>query len=431
MQTNDSLDPGGLIAPASVATDRPATLERRRGRRSVREALIIRAVSRALATGAMSGSLRLDLPSGRSKVFTGSRSGPEAHVILRSFKPLWQALRRGALGLVESHIDGAIDTPDLSAVLRFCLANRGAYAAIGGGFLRSRWLGRLWHRQQGNTIDGSRRNIAAHYDLGNAFYALWLDPTMMYSSAIFDGGAGVPLEAAQLVRLDRIRDALEVTAGDRVLEIGCGWGALAESLARAGASVDAITISSEQLAFTQARLERAGLAARAQARFCDYRHLTGSFDRIVSIEMVEAVGEEHWPTYFGTLHDRLEPGGVAVLQAITIDDAHFDAYRRDPDFIQRYIFPGGMLPTVSAMAEQAERAGLTFETVERFGLGYARTLAHWRDAFDAAWPQIAALGFDERFRRMWRYYLTYCEVGFEAGDIDVGLYRLRKPGAAP
>ncbi len=426
MQSDDTLDSNRLIAPTDARAQSPRTP--RPGRFSLREAAIVRAVSRVLAGTKLNGTLRLDLPSGRSEVFGGARSGPDAHVTMRSFAPLWQGLRRGSLGLVEAHIDGAIDTPDLGAVLRFCLANRGAYAALGGGFLRSRLLGRVQHRQRANTLDGSRRNIAAHYDLGNAFYALWLDPTMMYSSAMFDGAAEEALHDAQLVRLQRIAAALDLSPGQRVLEIGCGWGGLAETLARAGAIVDAITISAEQLAFTQARLADAGLTERARARFCDYRHLDGHYDRIVSIEMIEAVGEDNWPVYFNTLSDRLVPGGSAVLQAITIDAVHFDAYRRDPDFIQRYIFPGGMLPTIEAMAAEAERAGLQFEIVERFGRGYARTLAHWRDAFDAAWPRIEALGFDDRFRRMWRYYLTYCEVGFEAGDIDVGLYRLRRTG---
>ena len=429
MQTNDALDPGGLIAPASVATDRPATLGRRRGRRSVREALIIRAVSRALATGAMSGSLRLDLPSGRSKVFTGSRPGPEAHVILRSFKPLWQALRRGALGLVESHIDGAIDTPDLSAVLRFCLANRGAYAAIGGGFLRSRWLGRLWHRQQRNTIDGSRRNIAAHYDLGNAFYSLWLDPTMMYSSAIFDGGAGEPLEVAQLVRLDRIRDALEVAAGDRVLEIGCGWGALAETAAREfGARITGVTLSTEQLAFAQERVARHGVAELCELRLQDYRDISdGPFDAIASIEMFEAVGREYWGGFFATLRDKLKPGGRACIQTITIRDDLFERYVRSTDFIQQYIFPGGLLPSPQAFRAEAQRAGLEVVNELAFGADYAETLRRWREQFMAQDPQVRKLGFDTRFMRIWEFYLAYCEAAFATGNTGVVQFTLRRP----
>lgn len=396
----------------------------RRTRVSWREELVIRLITRALRGAEIVGCLTLELPSGRVETF--GRDGPEARVVLASMRPLWRGLRRGALGLVEAHIEGEIDSPDLAAVLRFALANRHAYHALSGGLTRPRLIDRLWHRWRANTLTGSRRNIAAHYDLGNAFYALWLDPSMTYSSAIFE--AETPsLEAAQAVKLGRIVEALELSDGARVLEIGCGWGALAEAIARAGAEVDAITISAEQLAVASARIEAAGLAGRATARFCDYRSLDGVYDRIVSIEMIEAVGAENWPVYFATLRDRLVPGGSAVLQAITIDERHFEAYRADPDFIQRYIFPGGMLPTVAAMASHAASAGLTFETVEQFGAGYARTLSEWRRRFDEAWPQIGALGFDDRFRRMWRYYLTYCEIGFEASDIDVGIYRLRRP----
>jgi cyclopropane-fatty-acyl-phospholipid synthase len=417
MQSNDAFEAG------SFPEQSPGDADAGSARISWREGLLVRVLSRIFARQEIAGRLKLTLPSGRVAVF--GRSGAEAHVVLHSFAPLWKGLRRGSLGVVEAHIDGAIDSPDVGAVLRFCLANRKAYGAISGGFMRAPWLDRLWHQRRANTLDGSKRNIAAHYDLGNAFYNLWLDPSLTYSSAIYRSGAET-LDDAQQIKIAAILDALELEPGHRVLEIGCGWGALAEATAGAGASVTAITLSAEQLAFTTARLERSGLSDRAQARFCDYRHVEGSFDRIMSIEMIEAVGEENWPAYFQVLADRLKPGGVAVVQAITIDEAHFDAYRRDPDFIQRYIFPGGMLPTVSAMAGHAAQAGLAFETVERFGPGYARTLAEWRTRFDAAWPQIAALGFDERFRRMWRYYLTYCETGFEAGDIDVGLYRLRR-----
>ena len=427
-----------LAGPLNETTAMKRVAPAVRNRPSWREALIVRLLKRVFSAHGIKGRMRLDLPSGRSELFEGppgpaSTDAPEAHVILRSFGPLWQGLRRGSLGIVEAHIDGDVDSPDVGAVLRFCLANRGVHRALSGGLTRSRLLDRIWHRTRANTISGSRRNIAAHYDLGNAFYALWLDPTMTYSSAIYDAQAQ-SLEAAQLVKIERIVAALELdrtgaAVAPNVLEIGCGWGALAAAIARAGARVDAITISSEQLAFTQARLESSGLCDTATVHFCDYRKVEGTYDRIVSIEMIEAVGEENWPRYFATLRDRLKPGGSAVLQAITIDERHFDAYRREPDFIQRYIFPGGMLPTVCAIEQQAANAGLRFEVVERFGRDYARTLAAWRSAFDEAWPRIAALGYDDRFRRMWRYYLCYCEAGFESGDIDVGLYRLRRPDA--
>jgi cyclopropane-fatty-acyl-phospholipid synthase len=391
---------------------------------SWREELIVRALSRALAGDQVRGRLWLTLPSGRVEVF--GTSGPDAVIALGSLDPLWLGLWRGALGVADSYLDGEIETPDLGAALRFCLANTSAVSSVGGGVLRPRLIDRLWHRARANTRSGSRRNIAAHYDLGNAFYALWLDPTMTYSSALFTAPAET-LEQAQHAKNRAILDSLELRAGDRLLEVGCGWGGFAQAAARAGAQVTAITLSGEQLRYTQDRIAAAGLSETAQIAFCDYRDVTGRFDKIASIEMIEAVGEKNWPTYFQMLHDRLAPGGVAVLQAITIDERHFDSYRRETDFIQRYIFPGGMLPTTQAMAREAARAGLSFEVVTRFGTGYARTLADWRTKFERAWPHIAALGFDERFRRMWLYYLTYCEVGFENGDIDVGLYRLRRP----
>ena len=389
---------------------------------SWREEIIVRALARALRGDHIKGRLWLTLPSGRTEGF--GRTGPDAAIILRSFEPLWRGLTRGALGVTECYLDGTIDTPDLGAALRFCLANASAVSAIGDGVLRPGLMDKIWHRRHANTRAGSRRNIAAHYDLGNEFYQLWLDPTMTYSSALFE--AGDSLEAAQHRKNELILEALGITAGERVLEIGFGWGGFAEAAARRGAHVTGLTLSRQQLAYATQRLAAAGLADRTDMRFLDYRDASGQFDKIASIEMIEAVGEENWPAYFQVLHDRLRPGGTAVLQAITIDERHFQAYRREPDFIQRYIFPGGMLPSASAMAQEAARAGLTFETVQRFGGSYARTLAIWRDAFEANWPRITALGFDDRFRRMWGYYLTYCEAGFENGDIDAGLYRLRR-----
>jgi cyclopropane-fatty-acyl-phospholipid synthase len=220
---------------------------------------------------------------------------------------------------------------------------------------------------------------------------------------------------------------LDLQPGQRLLEIGFGWGGLVERAARQGVAVTGLTLSREQLSDARNRLAAAGLADAADLRYEDYRDTTGSYDRIASIEMIEAVGAESWPVYFATLRDRLTPGGIAVLQAITIDEAHFDAYRLRPDFIQRYIFPGGMLPTAAIIREEAARAGLSLQAGQRFGESYATTLWHWLRRFEAGWPEIAKLGFDERFRRLWTYYLTYCAAGFEAGRIDVGLYRLRRP----
>jgi cyclopropane-fatty-acyl-phospholipid synthase len=284
-------------------------------------------------------------------------------------------------------------------------------------------LHRWQHRTRANTPAGSRRNIEHHYDLGNAFYACWLDAGMSYSSALFRHPSQ-SLEEAQTAKQDRVLELLDVQQGQRVLEIGCGWGGLAERLAVAGCHVTAVTLSPSQYDYTQARLAKAGLSARVDLRLQDYRSIEGSYDRIVSIEMLEAVGEAWWPTWFTMLHSRLRTGGIAVFQTITIDDARFDAYRTRADFIQRYIFPGGMLPSPHALRAQVARAGLTSLGMETFGDSYARTLALWQERFQAAWLEIAASGFPDRFKLMWEYYLSYCEAGFRAGSVDVGLWRV-------
>ena len=386
--------------------------------------LILRAMA-AATRDVGRGQLRVVMPSGRALTI-GRPSGVEASITLNSYALFWKALRRGAIGAAESYIAGDFDTRDLSDVLRFFVDNEAAMAAAGRGFFRVRQPDRLRHRLRTNTRAGSRRNIAHHYDLGNDFYRTWLDASMTYSSALYGAGP-MTLEVAQDAKYAAIIAALELAPGHDLLEIGCGWGRMTERAASLGARVTALTISREQLAFTRARLASAGLVSRAQAQFLDYRDAVGQYDRLVSIEMIEAVGEAHWPAYFRVVADRLRPGGIAVLQAITMEEARFQRYRGKPDFIQQYIFPGGMLPTVPLMAARAEEMGLGFEVVTSFGLSYVTTLAEWRRRFDAAWPELTRLGFDERFRRMWDYYLTYCAVGFERGAIDVGIYRLTKP----
>lgn len=372
------------------------------------------------------GRLNLELPSGAGASI-GDRSAPtEAHMALRSYAALWKVARRGALGFAEGYMVGDFDTNDLKALFELYLANEPAITRTLPRINETRRLDLRFHLSRRNSRDGSRRNIADHYDLGNAFYSQWLDPSMLYSSGIY-GEATDTLEDAQATKMRRVLDGLELNGGEALLEIGCGWGAFASAAAQQGAQVKAITISAEQLAGARERIAAAGLHDRVDLCFEDYRDTSGSFDRLVSIEMIEAVGEENWPLFFDTVGERLRPGGLAVIQAITIREDAFAQYRQNPDFIQRYIFPGGMLPTVELMRHRASEAGLEFETIERFGSSYAATLAEWRRRFEAAWPEIAKLGFDERFRRMWRYYLTYCEIGFERGLVDVGLYRLRKP----
>ncbi len=377
------------------------------------------------------GQLDLTMPDGSTMVLGGALPGPRAALHLHRWRPLLRLAMEGDLGLAFSYRDGDWTTPDLTALLSFGLANESALKSQGRARGPARWLGLLLHRANANTRRRSRDNISAHYDLGNRFYEQWLDASMLYSSALYEAetpNAAPSLEAAQQRRLDRIVSLLDAQPGQRVLEIGCGWGTLAATLAqRCQAQVVGLTLSTEQLAFAQDRAREWQVADQVDLRLQDYRDVDGQFDRIVSIEMIEAVGESYWPVYFQTLKDRLKPGGSAVLQAITIDEAHFEAYRSSPDFIQRCIFPGGMLPTPERMAEQARRVGLTFSTELRFGRDYARTLADWRQRFLAQWPAIEALGFDLPFKRIWEYYLSYCEAGFLAGRVDVGLYRLERP----
>jgi cyclopropane-fatty-acyl-phospholipid synthase len=280
-------------------------------------------------------------------------------------------------------------------------------------------VNRLRHGLRGNSRAGARRNIHAHYDLGNEFYARWLDPSMTYSSARYEA-PGQPLQAAQEAKYASLARQMALAADHHVLEIGCGWGGFAEFAAReVKAKVTAITISQAQFEFARKRMHDQGLAERADIRLVDYRDVEGRFDRVASIEMFEAVGEKYWPAYFGKIREALKPGGRAGLQIITIRDDLYAGYRRRADFIQKYIFPGGMLPSEARLREVTERAGLAWEGVSRFGQHYADTLAEWAQRFEGAWGDIVGLGFDERFRRLWRFYLSYCEAGFRTGRTDV------------
>ena len=389
------------------------------------------------------GSLVLELPDGRRIAGHGATAGPSGLLQVHAWRSLWQLLVAGDVAFAESYIRGEWSTPDLAAVVEVVARNREAIDRAMAGFAPARAIDWVAHRLRANTKAGSRRNIAAHYDLGNDFYAAWLDSEMVYSSAIWPEERPVlapnadtrpevhtaALESAQATKLDRVVELVDAAPGHRVLEIGVGWGALASRLAqRVGAHVTGLTLSRHQLSHVQSRAGAEGLAHLVEPRYQDYRDVTGTYDRIVSIEMIEAVGRAYWPTYFRTLRDRLCPRGHAIVQAITIDHARLEAYAATPDFIQVHVFPGGMLPSIEAMADEAARAGLSFACVERFGMSYARTLAEWRRRFLEAWPQIAQMGFDEAFRRKWEYYLGYCEGGFRAGAIDVGLYRLAPAG---
>jgi cyclopropane-fatty-acyl-phospholipid synthase len=387
---------------------------------------LIVALARRLLPQDFVGSLTLTLPSGHSLVIGKPGTGIDADLTLRNYRVIPAGMRRAQLGFFDCYMAGDIDSSNPADFFRFYLQNRDGIDNAGRGLFFASLFDRLWHWRRDNTKRGSRENISAHYDLGNAFYRLWLDDTMTYSSAVFDG-SGNSLESAQRRKYRRVMDAIDLAPGDDVLEIGSGWGGFAEEAGKAGARVRGITLSTEQLAFARERIAERKLSSQCRFHLEDYRDTVGTFDKIASIEMIEAVGEAHWPTYFRTLFERLNPGGLAAIQGITILERNFEAYRSGVDFIQRYIFPGGMLLTKQIMKEQTDRAGLMLERVECFGQSYATTLRMWRDRFEAAWPQVSKLGFDERFRRMWRLYLAYCEAGFAEAIIDVGIYRLRKP----
>lgn len=373
------------------------------------------------------GGITIVLPNGRSRTIGRPTTGEHAVLKLNNFKVIGEAMRRGTVGFAAAYINGDIEVDDLTALFRFFLQNRDMFENANPGLFRRAAQDLAYHLARGNTREGSKQNISEHYDLGNDFYGQWLDPSMTYSSALFASG-DQSLEEAQRAKYHRVADMAGVTEGSSVLEIGCGWGGFAETIARDyKANLHGITLSREQLKYGLDRLERQGLDGLAKLVFEDYRDTTGQYDHIGSIEMIEAVGEEHWPSYFQTVHDRLKPGGTAAIQAITINEADFEGYRSGPDFIQRYIFPGGMLLTKTAMQQQGDRVGLVLENVETFGLSYARTLKLWRERFLERWPVIAPLGYDEAFRRKWVYYLAYCEAGFAEGSIDVGIYQYRRP----
>ena len=380
-----------------------------------------RAVLRLLE-GLRGGSLELTLPGGlRQRCGEGPR---QAAMAVADWDVFDEVLARGDIGLAEAWIDGRWTSPDPAALLTLLAENR---EAIARALYGSAWAlagARLRHLFNANTRAGSKRNILAHYDLGNDFYRLWLDPGMSYSSALYAGEAQQPLQAAQEAKNRRILSRLQARPGQRVLEIGCGWGGFAELAARDGLEVHGITLSPSQLAYARERMARAGLDERVRLSLTDYRDLDGRYDHIVSVEMFEAVGERWWPAWFAAVARNLAPGGRAVAQVITLREDLFARYRKGTDFIQQMVFPGGMLPSVAAFREQAGRAGLEVREAFSFGRDYARTLAEWARNFEAAWPQIARLGFDERFRRLWRFYLAYCEAGFAAGSTDVVQFEL-------
>ncbi|MEX1664317.1 class I SAM-dependent methyltransferase [Zhongshania arctica] len=389
-------------------------------------------VAKVLAplANASRGVLSLTLPNGNSVEF-GEHSCEHLNpvIVLHNWKAVRKAFTGGDLGWSEAYMDGDWDSPDIAMLVEWIVVNEENF----GGMLDSgkvegafqKWR----HQRNANSKRGSRRNISYHYDLGNEFYQHWLDPSMTYSAAYYTSEHQT-LAEAQYAKYQRIIDFLDIKDGDSILEIGCGWGGFAEQVCRQKkVSLHGITLSERQLEFAQQRLAKADTLGTADFTLTDYRDADGEYDHIVSIEMLEAVGEKYWPTYFDTVYKRLKPGGSASIQVITIEDKRFEPYSSSPDFIQTYIFPGGMLPTPDIFKEQATSAGLKVTDEEAFGMGYARTLRDWRDAFQQRWEEIVPLGFDKRFQRMWHYYLTYCEGGFRGNSIDVYQFVLEKPAA--
>ena len=382
----------------------------------------------SLAQKLKNGRIDFNLPDGRLFRVDAPNPGPVAQIDVHNPDTFTRLIREGDLGMADAYLEGWWSTPDLQAFMDVIHAdNNDAYDSFAGMQLVRIWE-RLRHWMNRNTKDQARKNISYHYDLGNEFYRLWLDDTMTYSSALFDTGQE-SLEKAQTAKYQSMVDQMGAEPGDHVLEIGCGWGGFAEYAAKErGLNVTGLTISREQYDYARERINRAGLSDKVDIKLQDYRDEQGTYDGIASIEMFEAVGERYWPVYFDALRERLKPGKNATLQIITVEDARFEIYRKSVDFIQKYIFPGGMLPSPSVLRREVERAGLNVMKSIEFGESYSQTLRRWHETFNQRWDDVALLGFDGRFRRMWNFYLTSCAAGFHSGCIDVTQITVTKPG---
>jgi len=377
------------------------------------------------------GSIIMIVPDGRAFHFQGREEGPEAVFKLNDYSVFRKLWRHGTLGFGEAYFQGLWESPDVTTLLEILARNEDDFEEFFTAGKLFQPFQQIFNWLRRNNKQGSRRNIIAHYDLGNDFYGQWLDPSMTYSSAKFIKGTE-DLSEAQRNKYKSLADELKLEPHHTLLEIGSGWGGFAEYAAtEIGCKITGITISPEQYKFSVERIKRQGLEDRVEFRLQDYRDVDGKFDRIASIEMLEAVGLSYWPVYFRTLFDRLEPGGLAGVQVITIEDKFFDGYSKRADFIQRYIFPGGMLPSPNVLKNQVGNAGLIWRNNVNFGLDYAKTLSEWRNRFQSAWPEIQTLGFDERFRLLWKYYLSYCEAGFRVGCIDVAQFTVQRPQEQP
>ncbi|MBT2131014.1 SAM-dependent methyltransferase [Aliiroseovarius lamellibrachiae] len=375
------------------------------------------------------GQLDFVLPDGRRFRASGEGGGQVAELHIHNPDVFARLVREGDLGFCDAYIEGDWSTPDLQAFLDLVQDDNDMLYDGFPGMIFVRAYERMRHVMNGNSRRQARKNISYHYDLGNDFYGLWLDDSMTYSSALFLSGQE-SLERAQQQKYASMLEQMGVGPGDHVLEIGCGWGGFAEYAARRGVRVTGLTISQEQHDFAVGRIHEAGLSELVTIRMQDYRDETGEYDGVASIEMFEAVGEKYWPIYFETVRKCLRPGAQAVLQIITITETRFDKYRKGVDFIQKYIFPGGVLPSKSRLRHEVERAGLAFRDQITFGESYSVTLRRWHDVFNAKWARVSRLGFDDKFRRMWNFYLTSCAAAFHSGNCDVVQVTLQNPAAS-
>jgi len=381
----------------------------------------------AQASQIRKGRLDVILPDGRHFRTEGPAPGPVAQVTIHNPDLFARLLREGDVGFGEAYMDGWWSTPDLQAFMDLIHDDNEPMLSGFPGMSLVRAFERMRFWLQSNSRRQARRNIAHHYDLGNSFYELWLDETMTYSSAIFSSGQE-SLDAAQTAKYASMVDQIGAQPGDHVLEIGCGWGGFAEYAARdRGLRVTGLTISREQFDYATARVASAGLSDLVDIKLQDYRDETGRYDGIASIEMFEAVGEKYWSTYFNAVRNRLKPGKAATLQVITVEDTRFESYRKEVDFIQKYIFPGGILPSPSVLRREVEAAGLNVLCSIEFGDSYSQTLRRWSDTFNQRWEEVSQLGFDDRFRRMWEFYLTSCAASFRTGICDVTQITIRAP----
>ena len=402
---------------ASLAAEPTATLQAWRRRRGPGWDVQMLALALRHCWGV--GTLTLTAPDGSIHRMEGAQPGLDARMEVRDGRFVRRVLATGDVGFADSYIAGEWDSPDLARLLTAFSANFDGIARLMDGQPWLRFANWAAHALNRNSRSGSRRNISAHYDLGDDFYRLWLDAGMNYSSGLYEEQPR-ELEAAQRAKHAALADAMDLKPGMSLLEVGCGWGDFARyAAAERGAKVVAITVSRAQHDYAARRMQAEGLAEQVDIRLCDYRDLEGAFDRIGSIEMFEAVGEAFWPVYFRKLRALLAPGGRAGLQIITIQDHLFDGYRRRPDFIQLNVFPGGMLPSERRLRQETDRAGLAWTGVRRFGQDYAQTLAEWARRYREAVEAVHAQGFDARFDRLWRYYLGYCEAGFRTARTDV------------